>query len=467
MRVSLSGIDLDALIMSHNVTGISLAMFHDGQISTLEAGTANVETGEKITKDTLMHIGSICKVFTSTLVMQLVDEKIIELDDLLVEHLPEPIFKDEVTTRKTTIRMLLNHSSGIDADMPPDHGHDKETIDEAILRFRDIGQIHEPGAMFSYCNGGFVLAGHLLQRLTGKSWYTLIKERIYIPLNMTKAVTLPEEALLYQTSTGHLLHPGNTHLTRVSFSLLPLSFSPAGTSLMMTAKDLISFACTHLRDGIGINGSRIISDKNARNMRKRTISCDELFMAHSIGLGWMLFPNGLVGHGGYVHGSRSMLYLCPEQDFAVAILANSDNSSVLIGKILDSLLKQVVGPKTSPALHKSKRLKSCSKIGDSFRYVGVYENSLMRYSVSIFKGGLVLSMHFRHAVFDNSITEPTDMISLVSVGEDEFLLYPDEGDRLASLMPPGPMHISFRYPDTLGRPQYIAAAHGRLLRRVS
>src|SRR5262249_43928224 len=158
--------------------------------------------------------------------------------------------------------------------------------------------VHDPGAEFSYCNGGFVIAGYLVQRLTRTSWYDLVRDRIYTPLGMHHSVTLPEEALLHRTSVGHFLDPKTLVPVRTSRCLLPLGFSPGGTTLMMSASDLLTFAQTHIHDGICVNGARILSEQSARSMRRQTVCCRKPAFAQGVGLAWMLFTDGGLGHGG-------------------------------------------------------------------------------------------------------------------------------------------------------------------------
>ena len=73
---------------------------------------------------------------------------------------------------------------------------DAARIEDVIPRIARQGQIHAPGAELSYCNSGAVLAGYLAQRLLGTSWYTLIEERIFKPLELQHSVVQPADALL-------------------------------------------------------------------------------------------------------------------------------------------------------------------------------------------------------------------------------------------------------------------------------
>ena len=71
---------LDQALETHGIAGASVAIFEDGALTTAVSGVANVETGIAIDRNTVMHIGSITKVFNATLLMQLVDEGLVDLD---------------------------------------------------------------------------------------------------------------------------------------------------------------------------------------------------------------------------------------------------------------------------------------------------------------------------------------------------------------------------------------------------
>jgi CubicO group peptidase (beta-lactamase class C family) len=107
---------LTASIQAHRVPGASAAVFRDGQWEIAAAGVANVTTGTDVTPETVMHIGSITKVLTATLVMQLVDDGRVDLASPLKRYLPDFQVADRDATARITVGMLLNHTSGIDGE---------------------------------------------------------------------------------------------------------------------------------------------------------------------------------------------------------------------------------------------------------------------------------------------------------------------------------------------------------------
>jgi len=447
---------VEASLVRHDVPGASVAIFHDGELTTAACGIANVTTGVKITPDTVMHIGSITKVFNATLVMQLVDDGVVDLDRRVVKYLPDLRLKDHEALEQITVKMLLNHTSGIDGLMLPDYGHDEETIEKGIVRFAELGQVHRPGAEFSYCNAGSVIAGYLAQRLTGTSWYRLVRERIFEPLHMTHAATLPEEALLYRTSVGHYQQPmRKQQLIRTSFAFLPLSFAPAGTTLMVSARDLIAFARAHMANGVGENGARILSARSAKAMQDVSVNNKGKGYTYStyadgVGLGWMVSENGLLHHGGGGPGILSVLYAHPERGFAAAILTNAEHGLRLINELMDPWFKEL--GTTKPYHGADTHLPSEQMQLDSHQYVGVYENVMSRYVVSRIPDGLALSKQAKFAQYESISTDATPPARLIPLGEETFLL---ESQEMDDNVPEEFRVFTFRNADAQGHMQHL------------
>jgi CubicO group peptidase (beta-lactamase class C family) len=124
----------------------------------------NTRTGEPVTPDTLFMIQSVTKTITATLVMQLVDDRIIGIDDCVVDHLHEFRTADPAQSSTITVRQLLTHSGGFEGDLWA-----ATTSDDQALRLfvRDLvsraPQVSVPGERFSYCNAGFGTLGRLIE----------------------------------------------------------------------------------------------------------------------------------------------------------------------------------------------------------------------------------------------------------------------------------------------------------------
>jgi len=416
-------------------------------------------TGVEVTHDTVMHIGSITKTLNTTLVMQLVDDGLVELDAPVVKYLPEFKVKDPAATRAITVKMLLNHTSGIDGELLPDYGHDQETVEKMMARAADMGKIHEPGKDCSCCNTAMVIAGCLAQRVRGKCWYGLIKERIFEPLGLEHAVVLPEDALLHRATVGHFTDPKTGKQKRTTRAFLPLSFAPAGSTAMMSARDLVTFGVAHIGNGVGTNGTRILSETSAKAMRIKTAGLQGVGRVRNFGLGWMLGDSGDIGHGGGGPGILSWLSIHPEQNFAMAVLTNSENGMLVISDLMNAWMKASTGVEPLPI----ERLPYIDTKFDPSRYAGTYENISLEIQVVEKDGGIAVSFRAKFALYDSTSLEKSPPVQLRPVGEHAFAVAPP-GSNGSSRISPQTI-LTFVNPMAEGRMEHVATG-GRLYRRT-
>lgn len=148
-------IKLDELVEEHGVVGAQVAVLHNGAIVDMAAGVLNNVTGEKVTTDSIFQIGSITKVWTTTLAMQLVDEDLLDLDAPVRDYLPEFRIADEDAAARITVRQLMNHTSGFEGDLFTDTGRGDDCVEKYVATLHDTPQLFAPGEMFSYNNAGY------------------------------------------------------------------------------------------------------------------------------------------------------------------------------------------------------------------------------------------------------------------------------------------------------------------------
>jgi CubicO group peptidase (beta-lactamase class C family) len=374
---------LQAALTAAGVTGASFGYWDGERLHTATAGVRNSTTGDPVTADTVMHIGSITKVLNTVLLMQLVDERKINLEDPVVRHLPQLRLRDLQARRRITCEMLVNHTSGIDGLWLPRYGPDQERIVDTIDRCADLGQLHAPGEATSYCNVAPVIAGYLVQKLRGVSWYDLIRSQIFEPLKMRHALAEFADIPKFRCSIGHSTDPATGKLAPSSQPFLAPSFAPAGSTLMMTAADLVTFARTLLSGGVGPNGARVLSAESAARMARATAAFVTT-PSHDlrVGLGWMIQPGEVLSHAGGGPGVYSHLYAHPGSGRVLAVLTNCDRLRALDPAIVDPILKSWTGIQKAPAPQRQ------SGPVDPAPYIGRYENIYWRYEIFEQNGGL-------------------------------------------------------------------------------
>jgi CubicO group peptidase (beta-lactamase class C family) len=448
------------LVARHRMPGALAGVYRGGRLQTAGAGVANLNTGAAMTPNLSFVTGSITKVWTCTLVMTFVDEGAIDLERPLIEYLPHLRFADSSVTRRITTRHLLNHSSGLDAgDYILDFGEGPAANRLYVEALARIGQIHPLGAYSSYCNAGWVLAGHLVEFLTGKSWHRLLTERVIKPLGATRTFTDAEDGALYGVAVGSVPDPSRPgeHMATPKF-LLPKTFAPAGATLLTTLEDNLLLARTHMGGGIAPNGTRIISAKTARAMATRTIDHPS-GPASGYGLGWFhAAPGGQVtlSHGGGSNGGRATLVAVPGADFAYAGFVNSNASDAFLADFANWIRRDYQpNPPADPPLE-----PPAGPI-DKSRFVGVYRRMTTRTTIRAEGEGLSVESEWIAA-------EAPGTEAYVIGRPVRFPMRPSAPNALVSASAPAgsrPVPWVFLEPDQTGRFGLMYSG-GRLSRRV-
>lgn len=431
---------LAASILKHNVPGASAAVFSAGQWEVAAVGVTNITTGVEVTPDTLMHIGSITKVLNATVVMQLVDEGRVELSAPLKQYLPDFHVADRDATERITVEMLLNHTCGIDGEFFADAGPDARRIEDVIPRIAGQGQIHTPGAELSYCNSGAVLAGYMVQQLLGRSWYSLIDERIFKPLELEHSVVQPSRALLHRTAVGHFRNSDGGN-TRTSVAFLNPSFAPAGATAMLSAKDLATFALAHMNDGVGANGQRLLSAAGVRLMRGQTARWRGAG-AIGFGLGWMTMDKGIVGHEGGGPGIVSWLYADPVSKTVAAVLTNAAHGGPVLNDITAPLYEAADATPFGADAGELARQATDAPV-DPRAFVGHYESIALAHRVIPHENGIAIRTRRKMRFYDTDTLDESNAVPLRPIRNGHFLA-------------PGRGFFSFLNPSADGRMQHLA-----------
>jgi CubicO group peptidase (beta-lactamase class C family) len=344
---------LEELTERYHVPGAVLGLLRLGERAgggasdervTVAAGVLNRATEVSATPDSLFHIGSITKVWTATLVMQLVDEGLLALDAPLRAVLPALRLSDQALAERVTMRHLLCHTSGIDGDFMPDTGRGDDCLKRFVAEVVPAPVVHPLGAMFSYSNSGFSLAGRVIEELTGDTWDAAVRTRLVARLGLEHAVTLPEEALRHRTALGHFTTGAAP--TPAPTWQLPRSWGPAGT-VSASAGDLLTFATLHLRGGTTLDGRRVLSASSTAAMCDHHVAVPpSSSAADSWGLGWARFDGDgvrLIGHNGGARGQSAYLRLLPARGVAAALLTNGGATTDLSYELLNEVFAELAG----------------------------------------------------------------------------------------------------------------------------
>ncbi len=330
--------DLDASIreqMAHwTVPGMTVGVLHEGDRETRAYGVTSLETGYPMRPDTLFLIGSIGKVYTAALVMTLVDQGMLDLDTPIVAYLPDLRLADERARDAITLRHLLSHQSGLFGDYYDDFGMGNDALARCVASFPTLRQMTAPGELWAYCSAGFMLAGRVVEVVTGQTYEVAMRQRIFEPLGLTRSFFFAQEAMVYPMAVGHVLTtPGGDEYEVCRTYGLSRSVAPAG-GIISDARDLLTFAAFFMGDGTW-NGRRVLSPASLQAMLTPQVRAAHFLAAGYAewgGLGWAIrFLEGeqVVEHGGSLSGFQVKLKFVPARRFAIAILTNSSRGGVL------------------------------------------------------------------------------------------------------------------------------------------
>lgn len=297
----------DALSANNKGMG-SLAIAKDGKIVYSRAvGISHVGDNGYVNSDakTKYRIGSITKTFTATLVMQLVEEGKLKLDDTLGKFFPEI-----PNANKITVAQLLTHRSGIhnytsDAAYYLSYSRRPQTHEQMVSVIAKTAPDFEPGTKAAYSNSNYLLLGYIAEKVSGKSYQDLLKEKITSKVNLA------------DTFYGGKINGANGEsesfdFVRANWKMLAetdMSVAGGAGALLSTPTDLTTFIAA-LFDG------KLVSQKSLDQMKT---------MTDNYGSGIVQFPFGekkFFGHNGSIDGFSSTLGYQPEDKLAISYISN-------------------------------------------------------------------------------------------------------------------------------------------------
>ncbi len=425
--------DIEQELVTARVPGAAIAIVLGDEVFASSFGVADAESATPMTPLTLMHVGSVTKLFTALAVATTLHARALPLDTPVGKVMPG------LTPRaaETTFHQLLSQTSGL-RDRPGDSGEDDELALAASARALSSSDFVLPaGVVFSYSNLGYALAGAALESLSKKGFAEALRESALTPLGMERSTIRPSEVLSRAHAVGHRLQ-GKAPAT-VKPPANDTRIWPAGY-LWTTAADM-SRGLAALLNGGRVAGHAGLPAAVVDLVTTPHVPMPNVFVGGDYGYGLMIARDRDVmvyEHGGTLPGFSAILRVAPERRFGIAILTNLDNAPL-------RRIAQVVMAKTLglPDLTPATRTETAVSAEEIRPFVGRYENRGAA-EITVRDGAVVL------------VLDDGPHFAVTRIGDNRYLARPKPGAL-------GPEFVL--QPATDGSPAYLHLALWAYVRR--
>lgn len=337
----------DSLISSEvkqtNAVGAAIAVVHKNQVAFLKCfGVKKVGSNDSINSKTIFRLASVSKTISGTLAGILDDEKIIDLNDRVVDYLPSVQLKEKTSTENLTIGNLLDHTSGLVPHAYDNLVEDYVSLKKITQRLNEVDISAEPGKLYGYQNVMFSLFDPIVQSSTKQSFSKVLKQKVFTPFNMEMASTgfnafkhNPNKALPHYGSNGHYrtIKLNNRYYSTAPAAGVNASISDMSQFLIHLLDTSYETISKHARE-------TIFTPRIYTPLPRRYLSKWGKVDSRHYGIGWRIIGyrgRKIAYHGGYVTGYRAEIALCEEENIGVVFLCNSPNSvgSIVVPSFLN------------------------------------------------------------------------------------------------------------------------------------
>lgn len=316
------------------IPGLAVAIVKDGNVIFSKGyGVRELNRPDKVDENTLFIIASNTKLFTGTALAQLDYEKKLSLNDKVTKHLPWFKLYDSASTRLANIRDMLCHRIGLKT-FQGDFTFWNSNLhkDSIIWKMRYLKPSGEFRQDYGYCNSAYLVAGRILEKVTGKTWEKYTEETILSPLGMTRTYMNTANIGLRE----NVAQPHNNlygPLNPIPFDKID-NMGPA-TSMVSNIKDLSKWVIMQLDSG-RYKGNRIIPWEVLQKTRDINILTGSrkspYYPTHFRGYGLGVYSTDYNGKQVYWHtggsfGHVTNVCFVPEEKLGIVILTNNDNQS--------------------------------------------------------------------------------------------------------------------------------------------
>jgi len=323
--------DIERGLVERGVPSLAVAVARDGRIVWEEGfGWADRERRIPATEHTMYSLASISKPITATGLMVLVERGRIDLDRPVDDYLGDAKLDGRAFGASgATVRRMANHTSGLPVHLNiyySDEPYRPPTMEETIRRYANL--VTPPGERSQYSNLGYGIIGHIIERVSGKSYSDFMREEVFVPLGMTHSSVRVGPGLEGFTATRYM--PDGAPYPNYETD------HAGASAIFASAHDLVRFGMFHLKNHLAVQ-RRILTDASIDEMHRPTAPEGS---TSGYGIGWasQTTDRGLrtIAHSGGLGGVSTSLILLPDDNAAVVVLCNS--YSTLPGRIASEIV---------------------------------------------------------------------------------------------------------------------------------
>lgn len=333
--------------MLGHTPGAAIAIVKDSTVVYIKGfGTKAVNSSDSVDIHTVFRIASVSKCFAAFLTGILVEDSVLAWNDPVWRYLPDFSLQSPEETRRLTVRNILSHTTGLPFHAYTNLIEDGLSLDDMLLRLREVKLATPVGQAYSYQNVAYSLIGKVIESATHKRYENWIQEKVFGPLHMTDA-SIDYQSMIANTNlaTPHVMRHGGWQPARITDTYY--NAAPAGgvnASISDMARWMTALLGNHpeviQRQTLDTLFTPVIKAPSKNRNYGRLHKLNDSYY----GLGWRIlhYPNDtLVYHGGYVNGFRSEVAIRPKDKIAICILANApgelaDNGIPLFFDLLQS-----------------------------------------------------------------------------------------------------------------------------------
>lgn len=335
---------VDEWLVPGGVPGVGVAVWHRGAI-VAERYAGQSTLGVSVGPDTIFPLASVTKPIAAATAMTLVEDGLIALDESVAPYVPELVDGSDAAEQdgsdglrgSITLRHLLSHTSGLPEDVGPRDGRytdapSLETLTDALVR---LPLQSSPGEVVRYSNAGYAVLARLVERLTGKEFWSLAEKRILRSRALAEIFARPDSALTPRIATlADSLHPGTSYESYNSPYWRDLAIPWGG--LYGTPRSLVHFAAGFLPEsseeiGLASPTRLLMRTDQAGSVPGGVESGRVSWPIARWGLGWEVkgekrnhWTGDLASPATFCHFGQAgtLLWGDSERDLAVAVFAN-------------------------------------------------------------------------------------------------------------------------------------------------